>query len=59
MIPVKESLKVGRKSHIKKELGIHVEYVEVIMWWSPRTSTPPRPMRMVIINLSNFKWEKI
>lgn len=23
MIPVKESLKVERKSHIKKELGIH------------------------------------
>lgn len=23
MIPIKESLKVGRKSHIKKGLGIH------------------------------------
>lgn len=58
MIPVKESLKIERKSHIKKEL-VFMANVEVIMCWNPRTSTFPRPMRMVLLSLNNFKWEKI
>lgn len=32
--------------------------VEVFTLWSARTSAPPRPMEMIVINLSNLKWEK-
>ena len=32
--------------------------VEVFTLWSPRTSAPPRPMEMIVIDSSNLNWEK-
>lgn len=57
-MPTKESLKVGRIIYVTEGLMVFAANVEVFTLWSPRTSAPPRPMEMIVIDLSNLKWEK-
>ena len=54
MLPRKESEEL-----LYKMLMASVENVEVCNLWNPTTSTVLRLMRMIIINLSNFKLEKM
>ena len=58
MVPTEESLKVGRIIYITEGLMVFTANIEVFTLWNPRTSAPPRPMEMIVINLSDFKWEK-
>ena len=58
MVPTEESLKVGRITYITEGLMVFTANIEVFTLWNPRTSALPRPMEMIVINLSNFKWEK-
>ena len=58
MVPTEESLKVGRITYITEGLMVFLANIEVFTLWNPRTSALPRPMEMIVINLSNFKWEK-
>lgn len=57
-MPTKQSLKVGRIIYVTEGLMVFTANVEVFTLWSPRTSAPPRPMEMIVIDLSNLKWEK-
>lgn len=58
MVPTKESLKAGRRTYRIEGLMVFTANVEVFTLWSAGTSAPPRPMEMIVINLSNLQWEK-